>query len=76
MSVCEEVLSRLNVGIQDDVRQKNGVVAKDDMISDDGVGTDVGVGPDTSGGCDGGSGMNAGGVGRGVVEELDGSGEG
>ena len=52
------------------------MVADDDVIADDDVGADVGFGADLRGGSDDGSGMDSGRVGWGLVEELEGAGEG
>jgi hypothetical protein len=76
VGVGEEMAADLGVGIDDDMRQKRGVVADDDVVADDNVSADVGFWADLRGGSDDGSGMDSGGVGRGLVEEFEGAGEG
>ena len=76
VGVGEEVIAGAGVGVEDDVGEDGGVVADGDVVSDDGIGSDVGVGPDVGGGGDGGGGVDARWVGWGLVEELDGEGEG
>ena len=76
VGVGEEVIAGAGVGVEDDVGEDGGVVADGDVVADDGVGADVGVGSDAGGGGDGGGGVDAGRVGGGLVEELDGEGEG
>ncbi len=72
----EEVVADGGVGIEDGVREEDGVVAEGYVVHDDGVGADMRVGANLCGGGYDGCWVNAGGVGRGCIEELDGSGKG
>jgi len=75
MGVGKKIVSGGDMGVKDDMREKNGIVAQGDIVGKNNIGADVGVGSDFGGGGDYCSGVNARGVDRGLIEELDGPGE-
>ena len=75
MGVGEEIFSSLGVGVEDYVREENGVDSNGYVVRDDDVGSDVSVGSDFCCGGYHGGGVNARSIGGRLVEELDGAGE-
>jgi hypothetical protein len=71
VGVGEEVAASLNAGIEDDVGKKRGVGTKTDAGANDGVSADVRVRADFGRGIDDCGGMDAGRVGRRLIEETE-----
>jgi len=74
--VREEIVADLRAAIDRDGTVQDGVFADHDIFVDETVGTDVGVRSDFRGGGDDGGGMDAGRVGRRLIEKFERFGEG
>jgi len=76
VGVGEEAVADGGTVIDDNVGKDDGVGTDADASAEDGIGADVGVGTDGGGWVNDGGGVDAGGVDGGLIEELEGLGEG
>ena len=76
VGVRKEVVAYADIGIDDDVSEENGAIAKDGAIHDHDEGPDVSAGADSRSGGDNGGGVDPRRVQRRAVEDLDRPGEG
>jgi hypothetical protein len=75
MSVGEEAVADVDVGVEDDVGKQHGVLAEDAIIGDHSEGANMGVCADPCRGRDDGGGVDPRWIERRLVKELDGAGE-
>jgi hypothetical protein len=76
VSMCEEMISGMNMGIENDMGEQRGMIADDDMILNHYVCAYVSMLANAGCRCDHGCGMNSGSIDRRSIEEFDSAGEG